>query len=179
MRPRGRGTPLNPRVERDPLYGDSPHNSGCFKSPSFVTFRLSRPPVSPLRYRPEEVSLPMAPKTNAERQAEFKARQREVKEQESEIREQAIRDHYGYTKSETRTERERSDAAARMLGRPSGPQSREAYIHKARLGAREVSRQMLEFPDRDSVSEAGREERAAKYAAWRFDEHRAGNVSSL
>jgi hypothetical protein len=36
---------------------------------------------------------------------------------EGEAREQALRDKLGYSKSETRSERERSDAAARMLGR--------------------------------------------------------------
>lgn len=62
--------------------------------------------------------------TNAERQAAFKERKRLEAEQaeleelvNQERREQEVRDRFGYSASEVRTERERSDAAARMLGR--------------------------------------------------------------
>lgn len=66
--------------------------------------------------------------SNKDRQAAFKERKRLEAEQAVEAaamasqlftkdREQLIRDKFGYRATETRTERERSDAAARMLNR--------------------------------------------------------------
>ncbi len=66
--------------------------------------------------------------TSAERVARHRARKKQEAEQEriaveqleeldGEAREQAIRDHFGYTSSETRTQAERAEAAARMIAR--------------------------------------------------------------
>lgn len=115
-----------------------------------------------------------------------------------EVREQAIRDYFGYAKSETRTQAERQAVADRIMGRvPRAPgpvegrdqsfaaerileeglsTAKQRYIDEAARLARAVT---LKGDKRDATVEAGREQRARGYAAWRWESFHRGETASL
>jgi len=93
--------------------------------------------------------------------------------------EQAIRDFWGYAKSETWTKAERDAAAARIMakaGLRSEALTKERYVEDAVRAARSVN---MTGDKRDREAEAGREQRAAEYAAWRWDGFHRGEIASL
>jgi hypothetical protein len=101
---------------------------------------------------------------------------------EGEEREQAIRDRWGYTASETRTEAERSEAAARMVvGAQVDGDLRERYLADAEAGARLAHAERARNPNPSVPLEPVEErvQRALNYAAWRWDGFHAGEIASL
>ena len=100
--------------------------------------------------------------------------------------EKTLREAFGYADSEERSKAKRDAAASKILGRPVNMIDREAYIEGCRKIAEGTAKQMLaQFPGRDEAYELGapgipgRAERAARYAAWRFDAFQRGEVASL
>jgi len=117
--------------------------------------------------------------SDADRARAYRERKKEQQARDEELAEDLMRLRWGYAPSETRTWAERQATADRIMakcgGRPGGD-ARTRYIEEAVRAARSVTPQ---GDLRDAKAEAGREERAGKYAEWRWDGYVSGEVASL
>jgi len=98
---------------------------------------------------------------------------------EAELVEQQIRDHWGYSASETRTEAERHEAASRMLGRPSTPLTEQTYVDEA-LAQTWITLNSIHAPEKKTPEAVkARLTRAENYARWRYQGYFQGEIYSL
>lgn len=105
----------------------------------------------------------------------------------SEADEQALRDHFGYADSETRTKAEREEAASKMLGRPSLGISLEQYVATTIAEAAAFADSIGEDDKPHEVipgvildnRKTDRIKRAENYARWRYQGVLDGEVGSL
>jgi len=120
------------------------------------------------------------PQSDADRMKAYRERLRAQEALEGMSHEQAVRDRFGYSASETRSEAERRAAADRIRARArflTDP-DREGlvgYLWQAGESARLLSVDRGETPEQAER----RVERAVDYAKWRWDGFGAGQISSL
>ncbi len=97
----------------------------------------------------------------------------------SESEEQALRDHFGYAQSETRTRAEREKAASGMLGKTPGMSLEDYVAHNVAVARgqmvrpRDVAAEDFDSYTKDSLQQV------EKYARWRYAGVLDGSVGTL
>jgi hypothetical protein len=106
---------------------------------------------------------------------------RELGQTLSEAEEQALRDRFGYAKSETRTKAERDAVAAQIIGRASETLTEDAYVAECMKLPPLVAAQAPPSQPQTTYEEryAAARRRQEAYARWRYRGWRSGEVASL